>query len=387
MPHVWRHIERVLSEPSTPHVVGSDSTVSMRVVRALLEAVEMSGIPQGPVAQSARLDRSSLGDLDRRVDRGAIYQLCEAALDATRNPAFGLHWAEHLPQSAFSPISQLTMQSATLGDALNQLQKFHWLLCDEVNFRLLEQEGLVVVQTIKVTGASPRVQRLVAEMILTGMVRLIRAYRSNAQIDRVSFDYPAPDYVGEYTRIFGRQVRFGQPFCGLAFERSLLSAASPFVDNEFHHNLRVFTERRIGELTQQATYQSRVRALLIQAGSQRNASMQSVARTLGICDRTLRRRLTAEGTSYDAIAGDAWMTIAKAQLLDPQRTIKETAADLGFGDRRAFHRAFRRWTGMTPAQFRKNSYRSPADPSPAPAPLMADESTPRPGSLLGEPAE
>lgn len=330
----------------------------MRVVRALLEAVEQCGVPQMRVAASAQLDRSALSDLDRRVERAAVYQLCEAALDATHDAAFGLHWAERLPDSAFSPISQLALQSANLAEALGHLEQFHWLLCDEVNFRVQEQEGLVIVQTIKVTGASARVQRLVAEMIAVGLTRLVRAFRSNAPIERVSFDYPAPAYVSEYTRIFGARVRFEQPYCGLAFERALLAATSPFVDAEFHRNLRNFTERRIGELNQQASYHSRVRALLIQAGSQRSVNMQTVARGLGICDRTLRRRLSAEGTSYDAVASDAWMTIAKAQLLDPQRTIKETAADLGFGDRRAFHRAFRRWTGMTPAQFRNRTLRS-----------------------------
>jgi len=82
--------------------------------------------------------------------------------------------------------------------------------------------------------------------------------------------------------------------------------------------------------------------------------MLEVARQLGFAERTLRRRLAEEGTSYDEIASAALASMAASYLLDRQRTIQETAFELGFTDRAAFHRAFKRWTGTTPASFRKS---------------------------------
>jgi AraC-like DNA-binding protein len=247
------------------------------------------------------------------------------------------------------------LQSASLADALDALTQFHFLLCDDVNFRVHEQNGTVFVRSSRIAGASDRVQRLVAETLVIGLLRMLRAYRSEACIDCVTFDYPAPAYAAEYLRIFGPNVRFNQLATGLSFPRAQLQTASPFRDAEFHKTVKLFTERRLEQLTLSSTYASRVRELLLQAGSPRQTNMRDISSALGICERTLRRRLTEEGTSYDTLASESAAAVAKTWLLDKRRTIKETAAELGFGDRRAFHRAFRRWTGMTPATFRRNA--------------------------------
>ena len=329
--------------------------VSMRVVRALLDSVEQSQRSHARLMQAAQLEPNAVADLDRRVARAQVYRLCESALELTGDPALGLHWAERFPESAFSPISQLLNQSASLADALDLLAQFHWLLTDDLNFRVHEQADRVQVRVVPVTGASARVQRFVAEVVLTSLMRLLRAFRVDTRVERVSLEFAPPAYAAEYARVLGPRVQFQQACSGLTFERALLTATSPYGDAAFHNTLRSFTEQRIVQLTQQASYASRVRSALEQSGEIRRTSMQSVARELGVCERTLRRRLTEEGTSYEAVANAVYSAAAKAWLRDGRRSIKETAAALGFTDRRAFHRAFRRWTGTTPAQFRKSA--------------------------------
>jgi AraC-like DNA-binding protein len=80
--------------------------------------------------------------------------------------------------------------------------------------------------------------------------------------------------------------------------------------------------------------------------------MTAVARDLGMSERSLRRRLAQEGASYKAILNEAFGTAATWLLSDSDRTIQETAHAMGFSDPSAFHRAFKRWTGMTPKQYR-----------------------------------
>lgn len=325
----------------------------MRVIRALLDSVERAGTPRAPLVEAAELDPHALSDLDHRVARAQVYRMCECALESTGDPALGLHWAERLPESAFSPISHLVMQSASLADALELLREYHWLLTDDLNFRMHEHSGRVNMRFVPMTGASIAVQRFVAEVVITSLFKLLRAFRVDSRVERVSFEFAAPAYAAEYLRILGPRVQFQQPFTGLVFERALLEAAAPLRDEAFHSSVRSFTEQRIVQLTQQASYASRVRAALMQDGEIRRPSMQAVARELGVCERTLRRRLSDEGTSYEAVANDVYSAAAKTWLSDGRRSIKETAAALGFTDRRAFHRAFRRWTGTTPAQYRK----------------------------------
>jgi AraC-like DNA-binding protein len=81
--------------------------------------------------------------------------------------------------------------------------------------------------------------------------------------------------------------------------------------------------------------------------------MPMVASALGVSERSLRRHLTEEGKPYPRLVNEALAVLAKSHLLDERRTIAETALELGFADNTAFHRAFKRWTGLTPAEYRK----------------------------------
>jgi len=83
--------------------------------------------------------------------------------------------------------------------------------------------------------------------------------------------------------------------------------------------------------------------------------MPSVARALDLSVRSLRRRLAAEGHSYDALLHEALAIVAKRLLHDSDRTIREVAYEMGFSEPSTFHRAFKRWTGTTPAAFRDHA--------------------------------
>jgi AraC-like DNA-binding protein len=83
--------------------------------------------------------------------------------------------------------------------------------------------------------------------------------------------------------------------------------------------------------------------------------ISSAARTIGVSERSLRRRLTADGTSYRDVVRSALEGSAGRMLRDPAYTIKQIASALGFAHAAAFHRAFKRWTGMTPGEYRRSA--------------------------------
>ncbi len=319
----------------------------------LVRAVERAGVPKGEFLKAASLAPAWLEHDDHRLRRNDVFRACQVALDLTRDAAFGLHWGEWLTASSFNLISHLLVHATNLTQALETFRRFGQLLTDEVGLELVERDDTAELRSADLPELPLPMQRLTAEMLMLGFLRLIQHFAGpNEKNASVCFKHPAPSYHAEYARIFGGAVRFDQPYTGLAFSKALLHARSPQVDEGLYGTLSDLAERRLLRLQTDAPYAVQVRHLLMQQRTPHRVAMGQIARQLGISVRSLHRRLTEEGQPYGALAIEASAALAKSLLLDQRHTIQEAAHAMGFSSVSSFHRAFRRWTGTTPASIR-----------------------------------
>jgi AraC-like DNA-binding protein len=138
----------------------------------------------------------------------------------------------------------------------------------------------------------------------------------------------------------------------VTFDRELLDRPQFRADAEMHAVLEAQAQQRVTRLDGQMTYRDRVFEYLLDRATVERQNMVAVARALGLSARTLRRRLEDEGEIYGELAKKALAARAQRLVVDDSRTIDETAYMLGFSERSAFHRAFKRWTGVTPKEYR-----------------------------------
>lgn len=330
-----------------------EPTVSLHALRALLQAVQKAGLPRPQLLCAAGIEESELEALDQRIPHSKMFRICESSLDLTGDPALALHWAEQLTAATFTPVSHLVAHASHLRQAFASLAQFSRLLTDDVYHELRDEGDKLILLCRAPKEAAPRIQRFVAEMVVGSFFHIFRAFNQAARFEQISFSYAAPDYHDEYTRIFEGGARFEQPFTGIVFEPALLDAAAPHKDPDVHEALSALAERRLSRLAQGVPFALRVREFLTKRGWPRRVDMQTVARSLGLSVRTLRRRLSNEGKSYQDVENDALATVAKQLLRDKQRSIQETAYEMGFSDATTFHRAFKRWTGTTPSAYRE----------------------------------
>jgi len=302
--------------------------------------------------RAVQIEPEQLDVADFRVPCSEVFRLCELAVDMTGDPALGLHWAEKLSGDTFNPISHMLAHSTTLRQAFDSLSRFIRLLTDEPSYELVESDDSVTLRCIPSLSASLRARRFTSEMLVFSFLRLIRSFSPRARPIRVCFEYPAPSYRAEYARVFEGAERFDQSFSGLVFDKAVLNAVSPHKDEDVHSALRSIAEQRVLQLTHRVPYSVKVRDYLVQQAPSGRAEMSTVARSLGMSVRSLRRRMDAEGQTFSSVANEAQSIVAKNLLRNTPRTIQEIAYELGFADTSSFHRAFRRWTGTTPLAYR-----------------------------------
>jgi AraC-like DNA-binding protein len=329
-------------------------SLSIMLLHALVEGVEPAGVARQALLAAAGIDPSRLDDIDGRLERDEYDRAHVAALDLTGDEALGLHLGERVTVRPFDVIADLASHAPTLRDAFQNFTRFHRIVTDGPDTAVHETGGVATLR-YQFPRGEPRCNRLRAEFAMVGFLRMMRHFVRREDTARaIYFEHSAPGYRAEYARIFGGVERFNHDFTGIEFPAELLDRTHLPQNGELYTVLESLAERKLSRVTREGGHAERLRDYLVGSALAQRPQMDAVARSLGISVRSLRRRLDEEGVSYTSLLNDARATLAKRMLDDPNRSIYETAYAMGFSDPSAFHRAFKRWTGMTPTQYRES---------------------------------
>ncbi|HMI93674.1 MAG TPA: AraC family transcriptional regulator [Polyangiales bacterium] len=326
--------------------------VSMIMVRAVAEAVHGTEGRDERLMRAAQLDPRRLDDPCAQLSLTEYERVFRAALELSGDEALGLHMVERASSAAFDVLGPLTAHAASLRQAIETLAQYARIIGPGPRAELIETGDSAWVRFAIGYEATPKV-RFIAELALSGLMRMLRAFVApDVQPRAVCFAYPAPSYRDAYARVFGGAERFEQAFTGIELERAWLDRPAPYKNPELYALLKSQADRVLGRVQRAASLSERVKTLLGSRDPRALPSMAEMARELDISERSLRRRLLAERTCYRDLVERIGMDAAKRMLEDPRVSIQQAAYATGFGTSASFHRAFKRWTGKTPAEYR-----------------------------------
>jgi AraC-like DNA-binding protein len=149
-------------------------------------------------------------------------------------------------------------------------------------------------------------------------------------------------------------VQFGCARTELVFDARLLDLPVPKADPALAALLQRNAQALLGPAIADCTFAGEIRRVLSKVSAPGDLQLAVVARKVGTSARTLQRRLAEEGSSFHELVRETRSTLAKNYLRKGELAICEIAYLLGFSQPSAFHRAFQRWTGMTPRTFRNS---------------------------------
>jgi AraC-like DNA-binding protein len=200
----------------------------------------------------------------------------------------------------------------------------------------------------------PLWDRALAELIVSGFYRMLMVYGgTQADVHAACFTHAKPAHHQAYSALFGGVERFARPYTGIELDARLLDLPHLHACPELHAFLQLQAERKLVEISRPQTLVERLGAIMRAMKRPSDFTMSSAAGKLGMSVRSLRRRLDEQGATFRDLVDDARRAAAYSMLRDPTTTIHAVSYELGFATPSAFHRAFRRWAGMTPAQYRE----------------------------------
>jgi AraC-like DNA-binding protein len=326
-------------------------TVAARVLLRSVEFCRRRGHDPERLCRSVGLSYELLLEQRARIPFPLVRALGLRALALTGDEYFGLHLAEDVQDESQYDIGLLVlMASETLGDALDRVQRHARFWGDGQRVRFEPSaDGLAIFPLIP--GPLDDVTRHGHECALAEIVLGARKLCGvNVRPRVVRFQHRAPEHTDEHRRVFDCPLEFGARRSQLVFGAEEL--ATPMV-NANRAFLRVFErqlEETIARLPTTAQASAAVRAVAESALRSGGTDLARTARLLAMSERTLQRRLQAEGTSFAEILDSARREMALA-FLARGLPLAEIAELLGYADGSAFHHAFKRWTGRAPTNF------------------------------------
>jgi AraC-like DNA-binding protein len=328
-------------------------TISVKAVGKLAAAVAASGVAPRELYAAVSLDPAVLEDPDNRIPYAQFVEMYEQAARLTRDEAFGLHLSERVSPKVFDVLSYVLLNSATLGEAIRRVVRYHPIWNDGAEYAL-EIEGATARLRYNYLGVDGARSRHDCEMTLAVT---LRAGRLSTGVDwtpaEVSFQHAEPSDTSEHRRIFRCPLRFSRPFNELIFDSAILDLPVVEADPSLCELLERHAEELLARFPRRGGVVEEVRRVLFEALRGGDPGLDAVARRLGFGARTLQRKLKEERTSHQELLEEMRRDLSERYLREPRMAICEVAYLLGFSEPSAFHRAFRRWTGTTPARFRQ----------------------------------
>ena len=334
--------------------IGAAATLPAIFVTTLLrEAVRLGGA-RAEILREAGLEEADVAQPEAALPIERLFAAWAAAMRQLRDDGLPIVVARTFALEHYPILGFAAMTAPTMREAIARVVRFSRIVTTSGLWSIEESGELA---RLRWTREGPRTlgHRVANESVLAEMLHGVRQTlgREIAAL-AVSLRHPAPSNVRAHKAHFGGRLLWEQRFDELVLPRSLLDATPQHANPALaaHFERQALAALQVMEAGAEDPIVERTRRLAGEALIGGEPSAVQVARRLGMSERTLRRALADERTSFREIVEAVRRERARVLLDDPGRSIAEVALSLGFSELSAFSRAYKRWTGQAPSRGR-----------------------------------
>ena len=333
----------------------ADIQVSVTVLRQMFLYLNSLQMDTNALLRSLGVDPAIAHSPDGYIPVDTYLSIQEEAVRITKDPYFGLHMGEFAEAGSWSILGYMMMNCKTLGEAFEKSARYSRIIGNMIEGRAhLKFNKIKVV--LYTPPHAPKMTRHCYESTISSTVRMMRTL-TGIQINpvEVAFTYKKPVSTSEYERVFKCPVLFEQKETSFTIQFNVIHTPVLYANPELLQHFENYAQEFIAELDRNTEYAQKVTKIILAHLDDEDLTIKKVAKEMAVSVRTLQNRLKDEGVVFSDLLKDIRQRLAKKYLRE-NYSVEDITYLLGFSEPSVFRKAFKRWSGITPGQYRQNAY-------------------------------
>lgn len=332
-------------------------------VKGVVAALTDEGLDVAALFQEAGLDAAALGDPEARFPTEEVSRLWRLAVERSGNPVVGLAGALVPKPAVFDVVGYAMMSSPDLRGVLERAVRYIRIVSDAATLAVTADDDGCRLRLELLGGEDEVPWQRYCFNLMSVLSFLQWIMDRNLHVLALELTASTNDDVRPALAPAGCQLRFGASVNALLFSHADVARALPTAHPQLASVHARLANEYLARLDRTGTI-ARVRAAILDGLKDGQPQRATVARALGMSERTLQRRLEAEGASFRRLLDDTHKEMARTYFRRHDLSLAEIAYLLGFNDQSSFFRATHRWFGTSPRQYRLRSMAIPVAPHP-----------------------
>jgi AraC-like DNA-binding protein len=330
-------------------------TVSVTVLSQMFLYLDSLKVDIDGFLRSLGIEPESVKSPDARIPVETYLLIQDEAANYINDPYFGLHMGEFAEPGSWSILGYVMMNCKTLGEALEKSGRYSRIIGNLI-------EGRVELRFKKARAVfftpphAPKMSRHCFEATFSSTVRMIRNLTGVHLCPlEVTFIYPEPESTAEYERFFSCPVRFGQKDNSMTYDLSIANTPILLANPGLLEYFEKYAQDFLAEMDRQDEHTRAVTKIILARLDDDSLSINKVAKEMAVSVRTLQNHLDAEGVVFSELLKDIRQRLAQKYLRE-NYSVEQITYLLGFSEPSVFRKAFKKWSGITPREYRENMY-------------------------------
>lgn len=329
------------------------SRMSVMLAMPIVHAVLSKGHSIESLYKDLQIQEDLMTNPDNYIDSDKYDLLLESAASISKDPFFGFHVGAEFSLDSLGLIGYILLNSNTLNQAFKNYQRYNILLCSGVVYDLQVIHGEAKF-SFWVGDSSRKTTHHLMDSILSSTYKFIQKLTGDPlNLRKVSFMQNTPSDIQPYASLFGAKLVFNQKETALIFDANLLDLPLVYRNQQLLQILENHAIEMMRALKMEHTFSEVVSIAIIKSFDGTIPRIQDIARSLGFSVRSIQLQLKKDNTTFQDLLTVIRKNMAERYLKNPSFSISDISYALGFSDPVSFHLAFKKWTGQTPGDYRK----------------------------------